>query len=47
MEMTPFSIGHSRSTFLICSHRSAVVLINLIRPYLTERLTYAPSSMVS
>lgn len=42
---TPFSMGHSRSTFSICSHRSALVLIRRMRPYLTWRRTYAPFSM--
>lgn len=44
---SPASIGHSRSTFLTCSQRSALVLIRRIKPYLTCKATYAPSSMGS
>src|SRR3569833_623741 len=47
MERMPFSMGHSRATFLICSHRSALVEMRRIRPYLTVSSMYAPSSMVS
>lgn len=43
----PSLMGHSRSTFLTCSHRSALVLIRRIRPYFTCNATYAPSSTVS
>src|SRR3569833_3342386 len=46
-ERKPFSMGHSRATFLICSHRSALVEMRRIRPYLTVSSMYAPSSMVS
>lgn len=45
MARSPFLIGHSRSTLVICSQRSAVVLMRRMRPYLTWRRTYAPSSM--
>lgn len=45
MLMSPFSMGHSMSTFLTCSQRSALVEIRRIRPYLTWRLQYAPSPM--
>lgn len=47
IEMMPFSIGHSRSTFWICSQRSASVFTSRIKPYLTCSWTYAPSSIVS
>jgi hypothetical protein len=43
----PFSMGHSISTFLTCSQRSALVLTSLIKPYLTCKTIYAPSSIVS
>lgn len=43
----PFFNGHSKPTLLICSHKSASWLINLIRPYLTCRSTLAPSSTSS
>lgn len=38
----PFSIGHLRSTFFTVSHRSAVCLIMVMRPYLTWRWILAP-----
>lgn len=45
MARSPSLIGHSRSTLVICSQRSADVLMSRMRPYLTWRRTYAPSSM--
>lgn len=40
--------GHSSSTaFFICSQRSACWLIKRIKPYLTTRTRYAPSSTFS
>jgi hypothetical protein len=35
----PALMGHSMSTSLICSHRSALVERSLMRPYLTCRTT--------
>jgi hypothetical protein len=43
----PFSRGHFRSTFSICSHKSIVCLTKVITPHLTSTLTKAPSVMVS
>jgi len=40
----PFFRGHSRSTFLRFSHKSASWLMIRIRPYLTCKWTFAPSS---
>ena len=44
MLVAPFFNGHSRSTFLICSHKSASWLIKVTRFHLTCRCTFAPSS---
>lgn len=45
--LSPFLIGQLRSTFETWSQRFASVLTSLIRPYLTCRTTYAPSSTSS
>jgi hypothetical protein len=45
--ISPLSKGHSRSTFFICSHKSASWFIRVMRPYLTWRWTLAPSSTFS
>lgn len=39
--------GHVSSTCFICSHRSALVLTRVIKPYLTDRLIYASCSTSS
>lgn len=44
--LAPLS-GHVSSTSFICSHRSALVLTSVIKPYLTERLMYASFSTFS
>jgi hypothetical protein len=40
-------MGHLRSTFLISLHRSARVVISLMKPYFTSISTYAPSRIAS
>lgn len=47
MVVFPFLIGHSRSTLETCSQSFASVLTSLINPYLTCRMTLAPSSISS
>ncbi len=43
----PFLSGQVKSTFLTCSHKSASVFTRRINPYLTCRMTNAPSATSS